>query len=75
MDYIEVRSIGGSLWTFRKDRIEMVSQRFTFTEDELKAVPKLREKKSCAIIQLIDRGDQFFCDDTYESIIKRLNEK
>lgn len=65
-------SIGGSVWSFRKDRIEMVAKKFKFTEEEIRSVPELRGIESCAIIQLMGENAKYFCRDTYESIMERL---
>ena len=35
MEFITVKSLGGSIWSFRKDRIEMVSNRFKFDKEEV----------------------------------------
>lgn len=43
MEFITVTSLGGSTWSFRKDRIEMVINRFTFTEEESKNIPGSEE--------------------------------
>lgn len=72
MDFITVTSIGGSTWSFRKDRIEMVIHRFAFSEEELKNVPQLKDVTSCAIIRLIGLEREFFCKDSYDSIMKKI---
>lgn len=72
MEYITVTSIRGSIWSFRKDRIELITNRFVFSEDELKHVPELEGRSSCAIIKLINDGGTYYCQDTYESIMARL---
>jgi len=73
MDYITVKSLGGSIWSFRKDRIELVCKRFSFREDDIKRIPKLKDKESCAIIRLIGSENEYFCDDSYESIMEQLH--
>ena len=73
MEFITVKSLGGSIWSFRKDRIEMVSNRFKFDKEELEDIPVLRKRESCAIIRLMGSDKEFFCDDTYESIMEQLN--
>ena len=72
MEFLTVTSIGGSIWSFRKDRIELITHRFVFTEDELKHVPELNGRDSCAIIKLIDDEGTYYCQDSYESIMARL---
>lgn len=72
MDYLTVTSIGGSLWSFRIDRIELITKRFVFTEDELKSIPELKDKASCAIIKLIGDNVTYYCQDSYDSIMARL---
>lgn len=72
MDFITVTSIGGSIWSFRKDRIEMVSKRFTFSDEDKQDIPLLKEMESCAIIRLVGVKQEFYCKDSYESIMKRL---
>ena len=72
MEFITVTSIGGSTWSFRKDRIEMVINRFTFSEEEIKNIPEVKNLDSCAIIKLIGVNREFFCKDSYESIMKML---
>lgn len=67
-------SIGGSIWSFRKDRIEMVLKRFKFTSEELNNIPELRERDSCAIIHLMGSEIDYLCRDTYESIMERIHE-
>ena len=74
MDFITVTSIGGSVWSFRKDRIEMVTKKFRFTEDEVRSVPELQGVESCAIIRLMGENAKYFCRDTYESIMERLQQ-
>lgn len=74
MDFITVTSIGGSVWSFRKDRIEMVSKKYSFTEEEMKSIPELAGKESCAVIQLMSGNAKYFCRDSYESIMERLNQ-
>ncbi|SFP03078.1 hypothetical protein SAMN04487852_11369 [Prevotella sp. tf2-5] len=72
MEFITVTSLGGSTWSFRKDRIEMVINRFTFTEEESKNIPEAKNLDSCAIIRLIGDNREYFCKDSYESIMKML---
>lgn len=72
MEFITVTSLGGSTWSFRKDRIEMVINRFTFTEEESKNIPEVKNLDSCAIIRLIGVNREYFCKDSYESIMKML---
>ena len=72
MDFLTVTSIGGSTWSFRKDRIEVITNRFFFTEDELKSIPELKGKTSCAIIKLISSEATYYCQDSYDSIMARL---
>lgn len=72
MDYLTVTSIGGSTWSFRKDRIELITNRFAFTEEELKNVPALNGRASCAIIKLMNDSGIYYCQDSYESIMNRL---
>ena len=72
MEFITVTSLGGSVWSFRKDRIEMVSNRFTFRSDEIETIPELENRKSCAIIKLIGEESEFFCRDSYDSIMEQL---
>lgn len=74
MDFITVTSIGGSIWSFRKTCIEMVSKKFRFSEQELKDVPELNGRDSCAVIRLAGENVNFFCQDSYESIMERLEE-
>lgn len=62
------------MWSFRKDRIEMVAKKYRFTDEEMKSVPELHGKESCAIIRLIGENSQYFCRDTYESIMERLQQ-
>jgi hypothetical protein len=73
MSFITVTSIGGSIWSFNKDRIEMVIKRFVFTKDELEHVPQLEGKDSCAIVRLIGIDRDYFCEDSYESIMAKLD--
>ena len=73
MEFITVTSIGGSLWSFRKDRIEMVSKRFKFTQEELNNIPELSERESCTIIHLLGSEIDYFCQDSYESIMEMIN--
>ena len=75
MEFITVKSLGGSIWSFRKDRIEMVCNRFKFNAEELEEIPALSKRDSCAIIRLIGSDKECFCDDSYESIIKQLLEE
>ena len=72
MDYLTVTSIGGSIWSFRKDRIELITKRFVFTEEEINNVPELVGRDSCAMIKLIDDDGTYYCQDSYESIMARL---
>lgn len=72
MDFITVTSIGGSIWSFRKDRIEMVINRQFFSEEDRKQIPDLMDAESCAIIRLIGSNQEFYCKDSYESIMKKL---
>lgn len=74
MGFITVTSIGGSVWSFNKDRIEMVIKRFSFTESELKDIPKLANLDSCAIIHLIGSEANYYCLDSYESIMQKMEE-
>lgn len=77
MDFITVTSIGGSIWSFRKDKITMVSKRAvsTFLEEEFNRWPDLRTKESCAIILLDGVNQEFLCRDSYESIMAQLNDE
>lgn len=72
MEYITVTSIGGSKWTIRKDRIEMLIKRFKFSKEDIANIPELKAVDSCAIIRLIGLDRDYYCKDTYESIIKKL---
>lgn len=72
MSFITVTSIGGSTWSFRKDRIEMVIKRFKFPEQDLRTIPELRGLESCAIIRLIGVDSNYYCKDSYEEIMKKL---
>lgn len=72
MDFITVTSIGGSIWSFRKSSIEMVAKKFTFSEQELKVAPELNDMDFCAVIRLIGENIDFYCRDSYESIMERL---
>lgn len=74
MDFITVKSIGGSTWSFRKDRIEMVSERFKFKENTMEHIPELRGRSSCAIIKLIGNDQEYYCNDSYKSIMELLKE-
>lgn len=75
MDFITVKSIRGSIWSFRKDRVIMVSKRFSFTTEQLKSVPELKNMESCAIIRLEGEPSEFICKDSYESIMAQLTDK
>lgn len=72
MGFITVTSIGGSIWSFNKDRIEMVIKRFNFSKDEIEHVPQLADLESCAIVRLMGLDRDFYCKDTYESIMNQL---
>ena len=72
MDFITVKSIGGSIWSFRKDRIEIVMKRFSFQDRDVKQMPELRDRDECSIIKLIGQETEFFCEDSYDSIMSRL---
>ena len=74
MVFITVKSVGGSIWSFRKDRIEMVLDRKHFKQEELKTIPELASRDSCAIIKLIGNNAEFYCDDSYESIMAQITE-
>lgn len=74
MEFITVKSLGGSVWSFKKDRIEMVCNRFKFDKEELEEIPALKERESCAIIRLIGSDKEFFCADSYESIMTQLKD-
>ena len=75
MGFITVNSIGGSIWSFNKDRIEMVIKRFNFAKDEIEHVPQLVGLESCAIIRLIGLDRDFYCKDTYESIMAQVGKE
>ncbi len=72
MDFLTITSIGGNTRSFRKDRIEIIEKRICFTKEELKAIPELNGKESCAIIKLIGSEVPFYCQDSYESIMARM---
>ena len=72
MDYIHVKSIGGSSWTIRKDQIAMIINRKYFSEEDLKGMPELKDREACAIIHLIGESIEYFCEDSYESILNQL---
>lgn len=72
MEYITVRSLGGSIWSFRKDRIELVCKRTNFKLDEINNIPDLKGRESCAIIRLIGSAGDYYCDDSYESIMEQI---
>lgn len=74
MDFITVKSIGGSTWSFKKDRIEMVTERYSFKENLIERIPELKDRKSCAIIKLIGNSQEFFCSDSYNSIMELLKD-
>lgn len=75
MNYITVKSIGGSIWSFKKDRIVMVSKRFTFPEEDMNQWPELKKMKSCAIIRLDCDNANYLCKDSYKSIMAQLEEE
>ena len=75
MKFITVKSIKGSVWSFRKDHIVMVSKRFTFTSEQLKNIPELKDMESCAVIRLEGDTSEFVCKDSYESIMAQLNDQ
>ncbi len=75
MEFITVKSIKGSIWSFRKDRILMVSKKFSFTTEQLNNVPELRDLESCAFIRLDGEPAEFICKDSYESIMAQLNDE
>jgi len=52
----------------------MVINRFSFTESELKDIPELAKMESCAIIHLIGSEANYYCRDSYESIMKKMGE-
>ena len=72
MDYIHVKSIGGSSWTIRKDQIAMVINRKSFTDEDLKSMPELRYRDSCAILHLVGESIEYYCDDSYETILNQM---
>lgn len=72
MEFITVKSIKGSIWSFRKERIVMVSKKFRFTMEQLKDVPELMNMESCAFIRLDCEQAEFACEDSYESIMAQL---
>lgn len=72
MDYIHVKSIGGSSWTIRKDQISMIINRKSFTEEDLKSMPELRHRDACAILHLIGESTEYYCEDSYESILNQM---
>ena len=72
MEFITLTSIGGSTWSIRKDRIEMVINRFKFSQQELDSIPELQGMKSCAVIKLIGVDSDYLCRDSYESIMEQL---
>ncbi len=74
MEFISVTSIGGSIWSFRKDRIELVTKRFSFSQKELDMVQELHNLDSCTVIKLIGDDNRYFCRDSYESIMEQLNQ-
>ena len=74
MDFITVTSIGGSIWSFNKDQIEMVIKRFSFRKDDLDNILQLVGLDSCAIIRLKGLDRDYYCKDSYESIMKMLGE-
>ena len=75
MSFITVTSIGGSTWSFNKDRIEMVINRRKFKEEELKNIPELNGLEKCAIIRLIGLDREYYCKDSYETIMKLMGEE
>jgi len=74
MDFLTVNSIGGSIWSFNKDQIEMVIKRFSFSKDDLEQIPQLVGLDSCAIIRLKGLDRDYYCKDSYESIMAKLGE-
>lgn len=74
MDFITVTSIGGSIWSIRKERIEMITKRFSFSKSELEQIPELEHMASCAIIKVIGDDSLLFCRDSYESIMDQVNQ-
>lgn len=75
MGFITVTSIGGSIWSFNKNRIEMVIKRFKFGKDEIENVPQLVGLESCVIIRLMGIDRDYYCKDTYESIMAQLGKE
>lgn len=74
MVFITVKSIGGSIWSFRKDRIEIVMKRFSFQDRDIKQLPNLEGRTECSVIKLIGQETEYFCEDSYESIMNRLTD-
>lgn len=77
MNFITVNSIGGSIWSFNRDHILVVSKRSisTFTNEQLNNIPELKDMESCAIIRLVGESSEYMCKDSYESIMAQLNDE
>lgn len=75
MDFITVTSIGGSIWSFNIDQIEMVIKRFSFSKGDIESIPQLEGLDSCAIIRLKGLDRDYYCKDSYESIMAKIGEE
>lgn len=72
MDYIHVKSLGGSSWTVRKDQISMIIKRVSFSGEDVKNMPELKNRESCAILHIIGDPAEYYCDDSYDSILNQM---
>ena len=72
MDYIEVKTVGGSPLAIKKDFILFFRDFSPIPDDIVKENPFLKGFSRCSFIQLTDPRVFFFCSDRYEDIINQL---
>lgn len=72
MEFIHIKSLAGSDWSIRKDQISMIVNRHNFTVDDIKKMPELDGRDSCAIIHVIGDHIEYYCGDSYETIMRKM---
>ena len=72
MEFIEVKTIGGSPLAVKKDHIVFFREFSPIPDEIVKENPFLKGVPRCSFIQMAEPGLFFFCSDKYEDIINQL---
>ncbi len=74
MSFIEVTLLNGQKAAFRKDTLLWVYEAVSFTKEEIKNAPLLKDCKSCTELLMSGSNQVIYCRDSYEDIMQQLRD-